>query len=145
MSSGGGPRRGPSEPDGPAFPDDVLKPGPHKILVVDDDVDIVDALLDALTDEGYTVAVANDGFEALSYLRSSPAPCLILLDWMMPRCDGPTFREKQRADPALASIPVVLVTADPRVAEKSRELGAVANLRKPIDLDELLRLIAVHC
>jgi two-component system response regulator MprA len=123
----------------------MLKQSEHKILVVDDDLDIVDALSDALSDEGYAVAVAKDGLEALSYLGSSPAPCLILLDWMMPRCDGPTFRQRQLADAALASIPVVLLTADPRVQDKSREIGAVAHLRKPIDLDELLRLIQLYC
>jgi two-component system, chemotaxis family, chemotaxis protein CheY len=123
----------------------VVKPHPHVILVVDDDADIVDALADALTDEGYAVAIAKDGLEALSYLRVSPAPCLILLDWMMPRCDGPSFRQRQLADQTMASIPVVLVTADPRVQEKSREIGAVAHLRKPIDLDDLLRVIEQHC
>jgi two-component system, chemotaxis family, chemotaxis protein CheY len=119
---------------------------PHRILVVDDDADILDALADALTDEGYTVASAKDGLEALSYLgEAAAAPCLILLDWMMPRCDGPTFRKRQLADVTLSSIPVVLLTADPRVQEKSREIGAVAHLRKPIDLDELLRIIERHC
>src|SRR5882757_2436268 len=113
----------------------VVKPDSHMILIVDDDADIVDALADALTDEGYGVAVAKDGLEALRYLSVSPAPCLILLDWMMPYCDGPTFRQRQLADETLASIPVVLLTADPRVREKSREIGAVAHLRKPIDLD----------
>jgi two-component system response regulator MprA len=123
----------------------VLNEGSCRILVIDDDVDIVQALSDALGDEGYAVAVAKDGLEALSYLSTAPAPCLILLDWMMPRCDGPTFRERQRADPGLAAIPVVLVTADARGAEKVHHIGAVANLRKPIDLDELLRVVALHC
>lgn len=122
-----------------------VKPEPHKILVVDDDADILDALADALTDEGYVVAMAKDGLEALRYLSVSPAPCLILLDWMMPNCDGPSFRQRQLADLTLASIPVVLLTADPRVQEKSREIGAVAHLRKPIDLDDLLRVIQRHC
>jgi len=76
----------------------VVKPDSHMILIVDDDADIVDALADALTDEGYGVAVAKDGLEALRYLSVSPAPCLILLDWMMPYCDGPTFRQRQLAD-----------------------------------------------
>jgi|tagenome__1003787_1003787.scaffolds.fasta_scaffold20211330_2 CheY-like chemotaxis protein len=117
----------------------------HKILIVDDDVDIVDALSDVLTDEGYSVAVAKDGLEAMHYLESNPPPCLILLDWMMPRCDGPTFRGRQRAVPVLADIPVVLLTADPRVEEKSREIAAAAYLRKPIDLEDLLALIERHC
>jgi two-component system, chemotaxis family, chemotaxis protein CheY len=117
----------------------------RRILVVDDDVDIVEALFDALSDEGHAVAVAHDGLEALRYLAAEPPPCLILLDWMMPRCDGPTFRRQQLADPALATIPVVLLTADPRVAEKAREIGAIAHLRKPIDLEDLLAIIARHC
>jgi CheY-like chemotaxis protein len=117
----------------------------HKILIVDDDVDIVDALCDVLTDEGYPVAVAKDGLEAMGYLESNPPPCLILLDWMMPRCDGPGFRRRQRAVPVLADIPVVLLTADPRVEEKAREIAAAAYLRKPIDLEDLLALIERHC
>jgi CheY-like chemotaxis protein len=123
----------------------AVKPDAHVILVVDDDADIVEALADALTDEGYGVGIAKDGLDALRYLSVSPAPCLILLDWMMPHCDGPSFRQRQLADQAVASIPVVLLTADPRVQEKSREIGAVAHLRKPINLEDLLRVIKQHC
>jgi CheY-like chemotaxis protein len=122
----------------------VSKAG-HRLLVVDDDADIVEALADALGDEGYEVAAAHDGFEALSVLAAQPPPCLILLDWMMPRCDGPTFRRQQQQDPTMAAIPVVLLTADPAVEEKARQIGAVAHLRKPIDLDDLLAVIARHC
>jgi CheY-like chemotaxis protein len=118
---------------------------PHQILVVDDDADIVEALRDALSDEGYAVAIARDGLEALDQLARSARPCVIVLDYMMPRCDGPTFRRKQRADPALAAIPVVLLTADARVQDKAMELAVDAYLRKPIDLDELLRVIATFC
>jgi PAS domain S-box-containing protein len=117
----------------------------RSILIVDDDPEIIESLVDVLSDEGYRVAAAHDGIEALDYLRRGPRPCLILLDWMMPNCDGPTFRRQQRAEPELADIPVVLLTADGKVGRKSSDLAAVAYLRKPVLLDELLRLVEKHC
>ena len=63
------------------------------ILVVEDDFDVRESITDALEDEGYLVAGACDGFEALAWLRSHAAPSLILLDWMMPHCDGVHFLE----------------------------------------------------
>src|SRR5262245_45582173 len=115
------------------------------ILIVDDDEGIIESLSDALADEGCDVAVARDGLEALERLRGGLRPCVILLDWMMPRCDGATFRQHQKADPALARIPVVLLTADARVVAKREDVGAVAHLRKPIALEKLLAVIAEHC
>src|SRR5919106_6013766 len=97
----------------------------HKqVLIVDDDVDIRDALCDVLKDEGYSVEAVADGLQALEHLRSHSRPCLIILDWMMPRCDGPQFRNQQKEDPTIANIPVVLLTADARLAEKSSQLDA---------------------
>jgi CheY-like chemotaxis protein len=98
-----------------------------------------------LSDEGYRVTSAHDGLEALSYLRNGARPCLILLDWTMPNCDGPSFRRQQRAEPALADIPVVLLTADGKVGAKTADLEAVAYLRKPVLLEDLLRLVERHC
>ena len=73
----------------------------HTLLVVDDDMDIRDALQDALELEGYAVQLAADGLEALERLRSSePRPQLILLDLMMPRMDGVAFREALRHERA---------------------------------------------
>jgi CheY-like chemotaxis protein len=114
------------------------------ILVIDDDADILESLTDALYDEGYQVASARDGFEGLEYLRGKPRPNLILLDWMMPRCDGICFRTLQKADPELRDIPVVVLTADTRIGERSQEFEARAYLRKPVDLDELLRTVEAH-
>lgn len=110
------------------------------ILIVDDDAGIVDALRDALEDEGYATAVAHDGHAALAYLRSHARPCLILLDWMMPGCDGATFRTLQLADASIAGIPVVLLTADLRLEAKREMLDAAAYLPKPVKLDELLAM-----
>ncbi len=118
---------------------------PVDILIVDDDRDIADSLRDALLDEGYTLAVTHDGEDALSYLASSPPPSVILLDWMMPRCDGATFRQRQKALRGMADVPVVLLTADLRVDMKMRAIDSDAFLRKPISVDELLRVVTRYC
>ncbi len=115
------------------------------VLVVDDDYDVRDAIADALEIEGISAAFAGDGIEALEWLRDHPAPCLILLDWMMPRCDGASFREVQKSDPLLARIPVVLLTADAHVDEKMQALEVDGCLRKPVDLDRLSSVIRKYC
>src|SRR5262249_47432853 len=87
-----------------------------------------------LADEGYGVLVASDGAEALALLRAAPrAPSVIVLDLKMPNVDGWAFREEQARDPAIASIPVIVVTATPRAAVH----GAVTVLRKPLRLPHL--------
>ena len=112
------------------------------VLVVDDDYDIRESLVDVLQDEGHRVIVAADGDEALRKLRAmDPPPDVILLDWMMPRCDGQQFRAMQKSDPRLAAIPVVLLTADARLRDKMLALDAQGYLAKPVDLDELLETV----
>ena len=115
------------------------------VLIVDDDHDIRDTLADVLTDEGFEVASAADGFEALEYLRSHPSPDLILLDWMMPRCDGARFREEQRSDASIASVPVILLTADTRKNDTVRQTDAADYLAKPVKLEELLAKLEQYC
>src|SRR5262245_48928116 len=108
------------------------------ILIVDDDFGVRESVADALRDESYSVATARDGQEALDYLSTNPLPSLILLDWMMPRCDGAQFRSAQLSDPRFAHIPVVLLTADVKLREKMHALQATGYLAKPVDLDDLL-------
>jgi CheY-like chemotaxis protein len=109
------------------------------ILVAEDNAVERDGLAVVLRQRGYTVVTARDGAEALKLLQAGPAPGLILLDMMMPGCDGWQFLDRRRPSPALASVPVVLVTG---VAEADDEwaaaLGAVGLLRKPFDVDALL-------
>jgi len=115
------------------------------VLVVEDDEDVRDAIRFALMDEGYDVACAADGIEALDYLRRAPRPELILLDMMMPRMDGAEFRAAQVEDPAIATIPVVLVTADARALQRMKSMEARAYLKKPVSLDQLLDVVAQFC
>src|SRR5262245_23627297 len=101
------------------------------VLIVDDDPDLRGALSDALSDEGYPVARAADGLEAMAYLQTHEAPALIVLDWMMPNCNGLCFRRKQRRDARYRTIPVVVLTADMHVDAKAAELGVRDYLVKP--------------
>jgi CheY-like chemotaxis protein len=112
------------------------------ILVVEDDSDISEAVTAILGDYGYSVHAAANGQEALDRLRTfNPLPRLILLDLMMPVMDGWQFRAAQAADPALAAIPVVLVSADVGVAQAAEQLAVAAWLRKPVDIRALIAVL----
>jgi CheY-like chemotaxis protein len=113
------------------------------ILLVEDDRDICEIVEQVLADEGYeTIAVAN-GAEGLARLRSSaPRPFVVVLDLMLPVMDAWQFRAEQVRDPALADIPVVIFSANPKVRKHADSLGAAAVIRKPPDLDELLTVLA---
>lgn len=111
------------------------------ILLVEDDLDVREALAEALRDAGYSVEVAADGEQALEYLRAGGRPGLILLDLMMPRMSGSEFRMVQKVDPVLCGVPVVLLSADGHMEEKARVLEAHGAIRKPIDFEELLTTI----
>ena len=107
------------------------------VLVVDDDRDIREIVMDVLQEAGMSAVGAADGADALRRLQAGLRPDLILLDLMMPVMDGVTFRRLQLADPALASIPTVILSAYRDVAERTRAL-ATKILAKPVDLQELL-------
>lgn len=117
----------------------------HTVLIVDDDFDLRETLSDVLQDEGYSVAMAEDGLAAMAYLQSHSAPCMILLDWMMPRCNGAQFAERQRAVPELSTIPIVLLTADERREEKLAMTGAQHYLAKPVSRAVLCSVVRSIC
>lgn len=114
------------------------------ILIVDDDADIREALVDVLTDHGYASLAVPNGAAALSALQNGLRPCMILLDLMMPVMDGLTFRQHQLADPDLKELPVLVISAGNDLSVHARALGTVETLRKPIDLDQLLEVVARH-
>lgn len=111
------------------------------ILLVDDDDDLRDVLGELLEECGYQVATAQNGLDALSYLRASAKPRVVLLDLMMPVMDGATFREEQRRDQELNQIPVFLLTARGESDDSLSDLGAARVFRKPIALTDLLEAI----
>ena len=109
-----------------------------RILLVEDDVDIADALKDVLTDQGHSVQIARNGKEALEMLSHGDLPQLIFLDLMLPLMDGPQFREAQLRDVRICHIPVVIVSADRAVEERAREMGVEAWLAKPTTPEKIL-------
>lgn len=113
------------------------------VLIVEDDVDIRDALQELLAHEGYPVVAAENGRQALEYLRSGARPGLILLDLMMPVMNGWEFRRQQTQTGALAQIPVAVMTAAGEAAAKS--LGAEEVLPKPLPIERVLRIVQQYC
>src|SRR4051812_43859009 len=119
-------------------------PHDRPILVVDDDGDIREAIGEVLRSDGYEVHEAADGCEAWESLAEGFRPCLIVLDLMMPRMNGYQFRERQLADPTRKDIPVLVVSAAANETELHR-LGVRYRLKKPFDLDELIRAVENAC
>ncbi len=111
------------------------------ILVVDDESSIRDAVCMILRDEGYRVACASDGSEALEYLERSPAPHLIILDMMMPQMDGWAFCEARSRSTVLASIPVVITSAGARLSGQAAHGPIAAYLTKPYPIETLLAIV----
>ena len=116
-----------------------------RVLVVDDDYDMQDAISESLETEGHETTCVSNGREALDFLQSGNPVCVILLDLMMPVMNGWEFRQRQLQSSDLASIPVVVVTADGRAAEKAQQLSADGFLRKPLVANELLSAVEKFC
>ncbi len=118
-----------------------MTPRDRPVLIVDDDVDIREALSDLLEDRGFQVMTAANGIEALNVLRGmEPRPSVILLDLMMPMMDGYGFLEERKADPVLTAIPVAIITAGHGV-DRDRLGSAAPIIPKPIDVSHLIRVI----
>lgn len=112
------------------------------VLVVDDEEDICLLLGQLLMMEGYDAVTAKSGASALTCLRANPQPAkLILLDLMMPGMNGWQFRAEQLKDPALAAIPVVVMTGAGMKAEDMAALGSCDVLLKPVNVDTLFERI----
>ncbi len=105
------------------------------VLVVDDDPDIRELVQEALTDEGYQVVGAANGWEALAQIAAAP-PALVLLDMRMPVLDGWGFAREVKARGLRLSIVVMTAAQDAR--RWAEEIRAQGYLAKPFELDELL-------
>lgn len=114
----------------------------RRVLIVDDDEGIRQFVATALSEEGYEVAEAADGKEALARAEAV-RPDLILLDLRMPVMDGWEFARAYRSRPGKGAR-LVIVTAGLDVAKDAREIGADGFLAKPFQLDDLLSAVDVH-
>jgi CheY-like chemotaxis protein len=113
-----------------------------RVLVVDDEEPIRLTVAEALEDEGYAVATAQNGAEALLQVRKT-APHGIVLDLMMPVLDGWGFLEACRQEELCANTPVLVISAYRKLAEAApSELRVDQFLPKPFELDHLLEAVA---
>lgn len=109
------------------------------ILVVDDDDDIRDIVIELVREAGHLALSARNGAEALRILRTKPTIALVLLDLMMPVLDGYDCRAQQLADPSIAHIPVVVMTA---FCDVDQARIAAPVLTKPVAYEVLLATLA---
>ncbi len=113
------------------------------LLLVEDDQDVRESIKDALEEEGYAVAEAVDGVDALERLRAATAPPdLILLDLRMPRMGGVEFRKEVTKVEEWSAIPILVLTADANPHTTAEAMVVDGYLRKPVKLDELFACIA---
>jgi CheY-like chemotaxis protein len=129
----------------PLFDETMSGPGAasHLVMVIDDDASIRETLCELLEEEGYPAVGAANGRDALAALRAGPLPCLILLDLMMPVMNGWEFREQQQRDPALAAIPVAVITA--AGLQQGETIHAEAVLPKPLRIEAVLGVLRKYC
>ena len=113
-----------------------------KILVIDDDTSMLAFLKLHLQKAGYVVLLAEDGIVG-GRLALSASPDLILLDVQMPYLSGYELVEALKVDPATWDIPVVFLTADKHVEQRTRMLRAEAFLKKPVKVERLLEVVAL--
>lgn len=113
------------------------------VFIVEDDPDTREMLGKFLELEGFHVETAANGRQALDRLSSGLKASVIVLDLMMPIMDGWQFRREQVRNSALASIPVIVVSAAGK--ERLANIEANSYLTKPIDLEELLREVSIFC
>jgi CheY-like chemotaxis protein len=112
-------------------------PSQPRILLVEDDLLTLETMACILEFEGFSVVTAQDGKRGLDLLHESPRPSAVLLDLALPIVDGIEFIRRQKEDPQVADIPVIVITGSlaPSVPE------ATAIIPKPLDVRELKELL----
>jgi len=115
------------------------------ILIVEDDGAIRETLRAILQDEGYPVAVASNGREALELLEASGPPAACIIDLVMPVMNGWELCAELARRPALARVPLLLVSANSRLDTPPPGLETVQVMQKPINFDRLLQYVQRHC
>jgi DNA-binding response OmpR family regulator len=114
-----------------------------KILVVDDEPDILEFLQELLEGEGYTVAIA-DKVEYVEKLRAGGLPDLILIDVLLSGKDGRKIVKHLKSQEATRHVPVIMFSAHPSAEETVMVAGADDFVAKPFELEEVLAKIAKH-
>jgi len=115
---------------------------PKKILIVDDEVDLVKTIKFSMEAEGYMVLASYNGEDALNQARKEN-PDLIVLDIMLPKLDGYKVCRLLKFDEQYKNIPILMLTAKTQEKDKSlgKETGADEYITKPFDMEELMKKV----
>jgi DNA-binding response OmpR family regulator len=116
---------------------------PRRILIVDDEPDILEFLQIILEEEGYAVVTSDKG-EYHAQLHNGGLPHLILVDVLLSGKDGHEIVEYLKNQEKMKHIPIIMLSAHPSAEEMARQAGADDFLAKPFDIDVLLAKIAHH-
>jgi DNA-binding response OmpR family regulator len=117
-----------------------------KILVVDDDPDILDALQFMLEDAGYEVKTSEKGEYAENLHDSNGGlPDVIILDVLLSGKDGRLICQKLKSQEETKRIPIIMISAHPNAKQSVSAVGADDFMAKPFDMDDLLATIAKYC
>ena len=111
-----------------------------KILVVEDDIDISEALTIALTEEGYEVKALTDGDLVIEEV-SKFNPDLIFLDILLSGIDGRRICKELKANPRMNKIPVCMLSAHAEISKTIKAYGADEFVAKPFDIDQILQVV----
>ena len=120
-------------------------PEHHDVLIVEDDAAIRDVFNEVLRGAGHGVSLARNGAEAMNLLRDGHAPCVIVADLLMPVLDGWGLAAELVKVSRTASIPLVILSAQPSSGPQDIPSGARARLTKPISIAALLEIVEQHC
>ena len=122
-----------------------VKMGQKKILIVDDEVDLVETLRFPLEMEGFNVLVSYNGEDALSQARKEK-PDLIILDLMLPKLDGYKVCRLLKFDERYKHIPILMLTAKTQEKDKilGKETGADEYITKPFEMDYLMEKVKAY-
>jgi DNA-binding response OmpR family regulator len=112
----------------------------NRILIVEDERDLLDSLREFFEDQGFSVLTAENGAEALELMSEGDPPSVVVLDLVMPVVDGNEVFSRMQREPRLSKVPVIVSTSDP-----SRAPSGVLTLRKPVNLQNLLGAIQARC
>jgi DNA-binding response OmpR family regulator len=114
-----------------------------RVLIAEDEANIVESLRFILGREGHEVSSVADGAAALAALRSAPPPQLVILDVMLPRHSGLEVLKAMKSDPRLQPIPVLMLTAktQPQDRALALEIGADAYVTKPFSNRDIVLLV----
>jgi CheY-like chemotaxis protein len=112
-----------------------------KILVVDDEFGIGELLREVLSDDHHQVVLATNGRQGLQMIAKEQ-PDLVFLDFMMPVLNGPGMLKAMMEDPAMAQIPVIMMSSLPKVSVDERAHGHVAFVHKPFQIETIMDIAA---